>query len=199
MVIGGAAVCSAEYYLYYKELAAYTRRKFLSTQLPDLPEYQQERVIDTGSRRVVFPHTGGVKAVENVMSDTFNDSRFRRSLGLQFASVYSWALARLKTKRYTALISLGLLAGNSLYLYPTVITSLSLHHLADLVAQGDLRVWANLNEMRFVQRVREAISPELRRSEQAGVAVTAALCMYCAPFVATLTTGVVWVYLSRMK
>lgn len=199
LVASGAALCSAEYYLYYKELAAYTRSKFFSSNLPDLPEYQQEVVIDTGSNKVVFPYKGGAKAVENALSDTFEDSRFRRCLGLQFGSVYSLALARLKKKRYTALVALGLLAGNCLLLYPTAINYLGLYHLASLVEQGDLRVWANVTEMRFVQRVREAMSVELRRSEQAGLVVITVLSVYSAPFLASFTSGVVWVYLTRMK
>lgn len=199
LVVSGAALCSAEYYLYYKGLAAYTRSKFLSSNLPDLPEYQQETVIDTGSNKVVFPYKGGAKAVENALSDTFEDSRFRRCLGLQFGSVYSLALARLKKKRYTTFVALGLLAGNCLFLYPTVINYLSLDHLANLVAQGDLHVWGNVTEMRFVQRVREAMSVEMRRSEQAGLVLVTALSVYSAPFVAGFTSGVVWLYLMRIK
>ena len=199
LVASGTALCSAEYYLYYKGLAGYTRAKFLSSNLPDLPEYQKEAVIDTGANKVAFPHKGGPKAVENVLSDTFEESRFRRCLGLQFGSTYSFALGRLKKKRFTPFVALGLLAGNCLFLYPTLISYLGLYHLAHLVSQSDLHVWGNLTEMRFVQRVREAMSVELRRSEQGGLVLVTVCSVYCAPFLASFVSGVVWLYLTRTK
>ena len=199
LLAGGGCACSLEYYLYYRYLPSATQKAFLSTPLPDKPEYGQEVVVSLGNNAFVFKHRGGTQAVRNVVRDTYDSSRFRRVLGLQFASMFATGLGLLKKKKAFATLAVAMSAANLIFGFPCIQSSVNLYRLAKLVEAGNEEVYENLSEIRFVQRIDESTSPLLRYSEQAGLGTTVLFGLYLAPFLTVFSAGIVWVYLRSQK
>lgn len=196
LTLGAAGLVATEYYLYYTCLRNYTETLFKSTKLKDLKEYQDEVLIDTGSLRFLFKHKGGSTVVSSLLHDTYSTPRFSHILSLQYLSALCLAIGSAKSRPFQPFLTLCLLTSNLLVLYPELHSGLNLMRLAVMVSEGNEDVYANLNEVRFVQRMEEAASP-VKTSEKVGLGVTLGICCYFSPILTVLALGGAYSYRYR--
>ena len=76
---------------------------------------------------------------------------------------------------------------------------MNLHRLASLCAEGNQEVWENLSEIRFLQRVEEMRSPLTHWGERLGLYSTTLFCMYLTPYLTSVTSGLIFIYLRNLN
>ena len=132
--------------------------------------------------KFVFAHRGGKAAAEAVLNDTFTNNRLmRRAIALQVFTTLSVGIGAVKGRTYLAPVAIISLLGNLCYEYPIVSSGVRLYLLSSMVRDGNIEVWENLNEARYVQRLEEMYSPEFKYPRKAGIYGTLACITYLTP------------------
>ena len=196
LTMGAGGLVAGEYYLYYHGLRDYTAQLFRTTALPDLAEYAEEVLIDTGTMRFLFKHQGGSTAAASVLRDTYDNSRFTQALALQLLSAVCMAIGNAKQRPLQAGIAFGLLTSNLMTTFPPLNSGFNLLRLGVMVNEGNKEVYENLNETRLTQRLEET-APVVRAAERVGGGITLAICGYCGPVLTLVTAGSAYWYWYR--
>jgi len=179
--------CTSEYLAYYKLLPFLIKKNFSETPLEDKPEYSEPVLIVQEDIKFVFNHKGGSQAADSLLVDTFSNNKlFRRALALQCLSFVSLAAGVAKQKPKITAAGLSMVLGNMLYSYPLVASGFRCLWLSQEVKLGNLEIWENLNEARYVQRMQEFFAPAFKYPRYLGISMVSVPVLYCTPFLSCL-------------
>ena len=145
-----------ELYGYYTLLPEVIMSNFNGTKLEEKPNLSKPVLVTSEEMKFVFAHRGGKAAVEAIMKDTFtNNKLMRRAVALQFLTFISVTIAAAKSRRFLVAVSIVAIFGNCCHTLYVASSGVRLYFLSASVFQGDKKIWENLNEARYVQRMEE--------------------------------------------
>ena len=177
-------ICAGEYLIYYHFLRNAVEQNFTNSPFKTSDLMKDQVVIVDGETTFAFKHRGGNPAAQSVVRDTFDNNRcFSRALVYQFFSTMAVTMAFVKQREKWMRMITWLVAGNVIHLIPVAISGSRLHNLSFEVKKGNMEVWENLNEYRYIQRMDEIFSPKFRYPRIVGALMIVSGIIYGIPAV----------------